>query len=67
MSERDISSERRLSDAEDAIKRLLKGDYSVPCDFCAEKDNPDAFCTKVLGGTSRYCFEHARWNGRGSG
>lgn len=60
----DYSSERRLTAAEEAIKALLTGQYTFPCDFCERKDDPDAPCSKVLGGTSEWCFSHAAWSGK---
>lgn len=62
----EYSPERSLTAAESAITALLTGRFTYPCDFCREKENPNAPCSKVLGGTSRYCFDHAAWNGKGN-
>lgn len=65
--EEDYSSARRLAAAEDAIKALLTGQYTYPCDFCRWEKDPDAPCSKILGGTSEWCFSHAAWNEKGAG
>lgn len=53
----------QLKVAKEAIRKLLCSEYGSSYQFCVHDNNEDAICCNV-GGSSSWCSENAKWNGR---